>query len=128
MKHKVSQLDGALLDAAVAMAEGREVHFALRSGVAVPFMDRDRFDLWSPSQHWAQGGPIIERERIATIPYDEEMGLEKEAHLVWGAHVGQQDHWIDTSLHYANGSGSTPLIAAMRAFVASKLGEEVELP
>lgn len=123
MKHKTSELEGALLDAAVALADGRvegtSLWFRLEAGVSVPYMDRDRYDRWWPSTSWQQAGPIIERERIATIPYDEEMGLEKEAHLVWGAHVGQQDHWIDTSLHYANGSGSTPLIAAMRAYVAS---------
>ena len=67
-----------------------------------------------PSQYteyatqWRDGGPIIEREQIAIFPkpYDE-----------WSA-----------SNCFNTGSGPTPLIAAMRCFVASQLGEIVEVP
>ena len=57
------------------------------------------------STNWAQGGPIIEREG---------MGVFK---------LGYVRGW-------ASGfqSGPTPLIAAMRCYVASKLGDEVEIP
>ena len=57
------------------------------------------------STNWAQGGPIIEREG---------MGIFK---------LGYVRGW-------ASGfqSGPTPLIAAMRCHVASKLGDEVEIP
>ena len=57
------------------------------------------------STNWAQGGPIIEREG---------MGVFK---------LGYVRGW-------ASGfqSGPTPLIAAMRCHVASKLGDEVEIP
>lgn len=41
----------------------------------------------------------------------------------WRAWVGDGD-----SLPSIEGRADTPLIAAMRAYVASKLGEEVELP
>ena len=57
-----------------------------------------------PSTNWAQGGPIIEREGIALLPpgIAEMPGVE--------------------------GRGETLLIAAMRCYVASVLGDEVEVP
>ena len=60
---------------------------------------------------WAHGGPIIEGERIAQWP-DEEGGWLASANEGKG-----NDH-----------HGPTPLIAAMRCFVASKLGDEIEVP
>jgi hypothetical protein len=60
------------------------------------------------STNWAQGGPIIERERISIT------------HQV-GRWAAQTD---DDLFAY----GPTPLIAAMRCYVASKLGDEVEIP
>lgn len=72
---------------------------------------------WGPSNDWSQGGPIIERERIE---------------LRWPcAGTRREDvglcHADMTREPYATEVGPTPLLAAMRAFVASKLGEEVEL-
>ena len=67
------------------------------------------------STDWSQGGPIIERERITLRFWDNEpyitayMPLNGSDHSPW---------W----------HGPTPLIAAMRCFVASKLGDEVEIP
>lgn len=61
-----------------------------------------------PSTDWAQGGPIIERERIATWG---------DGDLYWEAECG-----------WAWAKGSTPLIAAMRCYVTLKLGDEVEVP
>jgi hypothetical protein len=60
------------------------------------------------STDWAQGGPIIEREGLSIT------------HQV-GRWAAQTD---DDLFAY----GPTPLIAAMRCFVASKLGDEVEIP
>jgi hypothetical protein len=120
MKHDVRNLEGALLDAAVAKADGIAVWFRLESGVPVPYLDRDRFDRWWPSQQWLQGGPIIERERIACGPSVEGTGDPDELHYAMRiAGNGQKDgayFW-----------GPTRLVAAMRAFVASKLGVEVDL-
>ena len=64
----------------------------------------------SPSTDWAQGGPIIERDKI-TIEY-----------------TGDPDTWCANIRADEEVYGPTPLIAAMRAFVASKLGNEVEIP
>ena len=59
------------------------------------------------STDWAQGGPIIEREKIATA---------------W--HITRWVAWRGVVEH----PGPTPLIAAMRCYVAAKLGDEVEIP
>ena len=61
------------------------------------------------STDWAQGGPIIEREKTA---------IKENGYGHWFAKVGT-GKWM---------RGPTPLIAAMRCYVASKLGDEVEIP
>jgi hypothetical protein len=69
---------------------------------------------WSPSTKWAQGGPIIEREQIDCIN-------DPNGTKVW---LGR--NWINFKEFRC--FGPTPLIAAMRCYVASKLGDEVEIP
>jgi len=64
----------------------------------------------SPSTNWAHGGPIIEREGIEVIPPHDDIEL-------WEARIAYYEYY-----------GPTPLIAAMRCYVASKLGDEVEIP
>ena len=64
----------------------------------------------SYSTDWALAGPIIEREYI-----------ELTIDLAWNAAIRGGDK--DDIAH-----GPTPLIAAMRCYVASKLGDEVEIP
>ena len=64
---------------------------------------------FEPHLDWAQGGPIIERERINLVG-------------------DGGDRWMaDDSIHMSY-YGPTPLIASMRCYVASKLGDEVEIP
>ena len=136
MKNKTSELTGALLDAAVAKADGRLVtqdepgwskgeYKSLRKeygGVHVVRWYGQSGDLggWepitnkpSPSEDWRAGGPIIERERIT---------VQASRAGDWRAWVGDGD-----SIPAPQGRGDTPLIAAMRAYVAHKLGDEVEL-
>lgn len=62
------------------------------------------------STNWSQGGPIIERE-IESL-------YEHKPLECWAAKSKQGD------LRY----GPTPLIAAMRCYVASKLGDTVQIP
>ena len=69
----------------------------------------------SASTDWAQGGPIIERERIHIRP---DVSTQNFRAFVIRSPEGQQCRYI----------GATPLVAAMRCFVAMKLGEEVEIP
>lgn len=80
---------------------------------------------YSPSTDWAQGGPIIEREHIELNWWGDLNGDNS-----WtAARAGEQpcsyrDFYVDDEPH----KGPTPLIAAMRCFVASKLGDEVDVP
>ena len=108
MKHKVSELTGTLLDAAVATAVGAK----LVSGVwRWPKGGALLEQFYRPSSDWGQGGPIIEREEIQLGGY----GQSRQAEI------------RDDSKLWVSVWGETLLIAAMRAFVTHKLGEEVEL-
>jgi hypothetical protein len=124
--YKVGELEGAMLDAAVAKAEGLpfivdstdDEHWVMAAhpGYSGPEdLGRRRVDRkqFSPSTDWAQGGPIIERERIGIEPFG-------------GAQGGWLARHPELSV-YLKEYGTTPLIAAMRAYVASELGEEIEL-
>ena len=85
------------------------------------FIEKRRFH---PSTNWSQGGPIIEREKITiSALYDQANPPSPEYALgEWGAYIPCGVQSIGIS------SGPTPLIAAMRCLVASKLGDEVEIP
>lgn len=65
---------------------------------------------------WAQGGPIIEREKLEVSP---------DAHC-WSAYV--REFLFEDDGREAYQEGPTPLIAAARCYVTSKLGKEVEVP
>ncbi len=114
MKHKTAELTGALLDEAVAKAEGLQSWTATMPNA------------FCPSSDWGRAGPIIERERI---------GLESGHEQGWLAALpasramrdGPQS-WDQYDKAEGWQIGPTPLIAAMRCYVASKFGEEVELP
>ena len=99
---KTSELTGAALDWAVATCEqvinGDELDVGF-------ILERG----YSPSSDWAQGGAIIERECISLFNCygDSE----------WSASTERYEY------HATN-----PLEAAMRCYVASKLGDEVEVP
>lgn len=115
---KTQDLSGAALDWAVATCEGytalhmdegylgqepQLVMFPPRREYGVMELVELRF-----SSGWDFGGFLIESERIS-ITWECEKG--------WYAYIG------DTYSY-----GETPLIAAMRCYVASKLGAEIELP
>jgi len=123
---KTSELTGAALDWAVAKCEGVHVSMA-RGGWFVFDSDAwaefrndyndDKLQAFRPSINWAQGGVIIEREGIGiwTHPWNE----WGEPEIVRYAEDKNGDH-VQTA--------PTTLIAAMRCYVASKLGDEVEIP
>ena len=67
---------------------------------------------FAPSKEWKQGGPIIEREKIG-LTYSDSIPC-------WYATSQQGKRFLRL--------GETPLIAAMRCYVASKLGDTVEVP
>lgn len=104
---KTSELQGAALDWAVAKCEGREMR---------AWRTYKRLNQTNYSTNWAQGGPIIERERIFVKPM-----LTRQT---WRSYVVPESGQGIRGSQY----GDTPLIAAMRCYVASKLGDEVEIP
>lgn len=105
---KTNELTGQALDWAVAKCEGVRIGQPEHISYALEFrMMHDSGDL-AYSTDWSQGGPIIEREHIA---------LWSEGYDWEAKQYGQHESW-----------GQTPLIAAMRCYVASKLGDEVEIP
>lgn len=108
MKIKTTELTGPALDWAVAKCEYDELAAAR---IQWPQYTK-HFPLVSPSTDWSQGGPIIERERLG-------VGYTTEGGATWLAARTDDPFYI---------SGPTPLVAAMRCFVASQLGDEVEVP
>jgi len=119
---KTSELTGAALNWAVAGCEGRTILQFIGGGILVngrteigdELPQEQGFNyMWHPSTNWAQGGPIIERECIE---------LTKSYKGNW---VGYK---FIPSVKSPTQIGDAPLIAAMRCYVASKLGDEVEIP
>lgn len=105
MKHRTADLEGALLDAAVALAENEAEEGSWQEWGARPY---------SSDWHWC--GPIIERERIG---------------VVYGAQIQPAgSEWVAVRgfIEPVECAGPTPLVAAMRCYVVSELGEEVDLP
>lgn len=124
MKHKVSELTGALLDAAVAKAEGHKAQICGSDCLIDPPEEFHALIKFSPSRDAELGLSIIEREQITVVASTGHGGSEP---LEWSADVGAFHHYIDEPLPLMGGRGPTPLIAAMRAYVSSKFGDEVEL-
>ncbi len=125
MKTKTSELTGAALDWAVTRAhqEGEpEFDYYIDHKNTVMEERGDLSWAYSPSTNWAQGGPIIEREKMCIDePNCDADGRGWSAVIIdWASDDGD-----DKSIE---GFGPTPLIAAMRCYVASKLGDEVEIP
>jgi len=108
---KTSELQGAALDWAVAKCEGHET-LMCRGKLETLFTENG----WTPSTDWAQGGPIVERERIA-IWFEKYDDIDSALPMWAAVRFNGQDYY-----------GSTPLIAAMRCYVASKLGDEIDVP
>lgn len=128
----VMELEGAALDLWVAEAAGVDAVLSdpHRDGSrsAVTFYSRDHDGhldgrSYCPSSHWSDGGPIIERESIATWKNGTEWRAQHQDHPDTG-YYNVEDGSLDVSFHDGI-AGPTPLIAAMRAFVASKFGDEV---
>lgn len=74
---------------------------------------------------WAQMGPIIERERIVCDFYNHIVDGDDQVHARLCRAKLKPD---GTSNWYAPKRGPNILIAAARCYVASKLGETVEVP
>lgn len=116
MKLKTSELTGAALDWAVVKAE-----VGVRPFVESLAFRSVRLGI-SPSTNWAIGGPLIERERIA-LEYFQDGGHENGGEWLAQCFEKDEEGFYSAVEQY----GPTPLIAAMRVYVTSKFGEEVEI-
>lgn len=101
MRVTVSNATTVQIDWMVAKCEGN-----------LPLSYDDWGQVWPHySTDWAQGGPIISRERISI------------------------SHWTNVPIVHAympdsdwSSDGESALVAAMRAYVGPRLGNEVEVP
>lgn len=108
---KTSELNGAALDWAVAKCEGWLL-LSIDPNDGAEFLDTiHSYGHCHYSTEWIKAGPIIERENIYFMPAAGGGWLAK----VFGIGMGMVE-------------GQTPLIAAMRCYVASTLGDEVDVP
>lgn len=137
---KTAELTGAALDWAVAKCEGKTIENIGKYGILINHDEKEL--IYKPSQWWALGGDIVERKNISVVRInggfakDEQGFTTTQRIILWGAAIGIQDdycifedeataYWFEPS---SLTTGQTPLIAAMRCYVASKLGDEVDAP
>jgi len=120
---KTTELTDTALDYAVAIAKGiprEELRLPRYKGDSLFRYTRDEDGnldgcyVTGPdlifSRKWEAGGPIIHKEGL---------GFYQANATKWWAHLPGQEYTHE---------GPTPLIAAMRCYVASKLGDEVDIP
>lgn len=130
MKIKTCELTDVALDWAVAHAMQYVTHSTLGWTVTLPVPSVPPGATpplpfpknFSPSTRWAQGGPIAELEKLC-------IGFR---HQLDNMYVPTIDPdvicWARTTAGGHLQYGPTPLIAAMRALVWRKLGDEVDVP
>lgn len=155
MKIKTQDLIGPALDWAVAISNGippEELYVQSWGKYAQPSLYRRNRDengkldgtyTTGPdllfSRKWEAGGPLIEREGISTIFVSGDLGEPKSYWVAtanrqaWQYGYGpyhEQDEERSLQIHKSECPffGPTPLVAAMRCYVASKLGDEVDIP
>ena len=140
-KHDTSSLSGQDLNQAVAIAAGMKWRFMDASAATAPgvlwlqtwhsYPPEGYWGLFNPARNWDEAGPLIEAENIMLSP------PTSPVHRNGGPNAGNgiSGIWGATTWHRgANGRRAiehhetSPLIAAMRCYVASKLGDTVELP
>ena len=113
--YRTEELEGPLLDLAVAKAVGLSAVIHKVDNAIAPFFEccvlsesgRLQYQ-YTPSRGWSQGGPLVEQHRISLI----DRGNGRWAADAWAGGVMEAD---------------APLLAAMRALVARKLGDVVRM-
>lgn len=113
---KTSELTGENLDHAVALANGWELEnygwWKIErgpNGGQLCYAQGHKGE-YQPSKKWEQGGPLLETYAVGVIAISD---------AEWAA-VEQITH--------CHGRGKTYLEAGMRCYVASILGEDVDIP
>jgi len=121
MKIKVSEATGHVLNWMVAKADnamapagdvvmmGKQLFVAYKGDFGEP----GQWVLYRPTTDWGQGGPLIDLGRITVGTTETDMCTG------WA---------MDEEGNKAFAGGPTMLIAAMRCFVISRLGDEVDVP
>jgi hypothetical protein len=104
MKAKTSELTGAALDWAVTCANYE---------INIDYVWSNFRRECEYSTDWSQAGPIIEREKIDVMWCGDR----------WCAYTMTPD-----GVSQLITEGDTPLIAAMRGYVTSTLGDEIDVP
>jgi hypothetical protein len=127
---KTNELSERALDWAVSQCmtggelfqSGRVAHAVILhsvGGTLAPYFVKNSgvvLCVFEPSTDWVQGGPIIAREIHAFdhMQSDRVTAIIKRKDMNNGG--------------FTHGYGPTPLIAAMRCYVASKMGDNVDIP
>lgn len=113
--YRTEELEGPLLDLAVAKAVGLSAVIHKVDNAIAPFFEccvlseSGRLQCqYTPSRGWSQGGPLVEEHRISLI----DRGNGRWVADAWAGGVMEAD---------------APLLAAMRALVARKLGDVVRM-
>lgn len=136
MKKLTLNLTGPALAWAVAKAEGRldswirdpqrldtsilDISIDKNTGLLMAWSSvKNAYEVYEPPENWSQGGPIIEREGI-DLYYRSD--TKSWSGAIWRdlKGGGQLDHRVP--------NGPTPLVSAMRCFVTSRLGREIDIP
>ena len=125
MKIKTANLIDAPLDWAVGTALNLPVEvcqifqYGKPNGkhyISIGETDKDGAEVdFEPSEEWAQGGPLIQREEIG-------IGCLGKSAIYANPWLAAR---TEDNTEYA---GPTPLVAACRCFVAARLGDEVYIP
>ena len=117
MKIKTKDLIGHALNYAVAVGEKYKPHAAATLVI---------MKIYAPSTRWDQGGPIIEEDIFK---------LFRNVGGSWTAQIKKRVPYYSPTYDADIGAdeilskaGPTPLIAAMRCYVTSKFGDEIEIP
>jgi hypothetical protein len=112
--YQTEELEGPLLDLAVANACGVKAVIHLVDNAIAPFYECCVLGAYGrlqyqfiPSRLWSQGGPLIEEHQISLI----ERG----------------DRWAADAHGGSLAEATTPLVSAMRALVLRKLGVTVRM-
>lgn len=129
MKSVTAKLTGKALNYAVAKALGGRGLFydsIATHWIKIDGKDRALSKGWAqsftPSENWSHGGPIIENAQLC-------VGFKHQpdpAH--YQLNESETVCWARTTSGGYLSHGPTPLIAAMRCYVASILGAEVNIP
>ena len=121
MKIEPSTAEGIALNWAVGQCEKRKLYLAkskrLMTANYGTFNHRHGAPWYEPSSNWLQGGRIIQSNRI-TLDITDTAYDDKTDECI---KLKTPEWW--SSIGEVTARGSTPLIAAMRCFVTSRLAE-----